>query len=101
MTNYRRARLNTLAFLIFPLSFACGSPDNGMDPNNPMSGNPDTTAPTFAGAQSAVAGDPTSAPGSITVSWKAASDDHSTAQNITYLVYQATTQNGESFTAPT
>lgn len=97
MTHNRSARflnVNTWASLLIPLTWACGSPE-GMNPDGT-----DTTAPTFEGAGMAAAGNPATAPGSIDLSWKAASDDKSAAANITYLVYQATAANGESFASP-
>jgi len=87
--------VNTWAALLIPLSMSCGSPQ-GMNPDTT-----DTTAPTFTGAATATPGNPATAPGSIDLSWKEASDDKSAPSDITYLIYQATTANGESFSAPT
>lgn len=94
----RLQNVNTWASLLIPLTLACGSPE-GMNPDDPNNPN-DTTAPTFAGAATAAPGNPTTAPGSIDISWKAASDDKSAAEKLTYLIYQASATNGESFTSP-
>lgn len=55
----------------------------------------DTQAPTFAGLASA-----TAASNGITLSWNAASDNVSAANQIVYLVYQAATAGGESYATP-
>jgi predicted phage tail protein len=102
MTRHSRARfqiVNTWAALLIPLTLACGSPQN-MNPDDPNNPGTDTTAPTFAGAAMATPGNPATAPGSIDLSWKAASDDKSDPSAITYLIYQATAANGESFSSP-
>jgi hypothetical protein len=56
----------------------------------------DTTVPSFAGVQSVVSAG-TSA---ITLSWAAATDDVTPSAQLTYLIYQATTVNGEMFASP-
>lgn len=56
----------------------------------------DQAAPTFVGATSA-----TAAPSSVTVSWNAATDDHTDPTQIAYQIYQATAAGGENFNAPT
>jgi hypothetical protein len=58
--------------------------------------DPDTLPPTFAGAIGAAAQSPTS----ILVSWNPASDDVSTAGQIQYDVYVATSSGGENFATP-
>jgi hypothetical protein len=55
----------------------------------------DMQPPTFAGLASA-----TAASGSITLSWSAASDNVSAANQLVYLVYQATAPGGESYATP-
>lgn len=56
----------------------------------------DSTPPTFAGLGSAaVSGS------SVSLSWTAATDNVSTAAQITYLIYQASSAGGETYTAPT
>ena len=92
------SRFTQFAFLLLPLAASCGSTE---EMNPPPGDGQDVTAPTFIGAEQAAAGDPVSAPGTIDLSWKAASDDKSAADKISYLVYQATAQKGEDFAAPT
>jgi hypothetical protein len=53
---------------------------------------PDTTAPTFAGLQTAVPGDQ-----QVILSWNAATDS---SPPITYSIYQATATGGQSFSSP-
>lgn len=56
----------------------------------------DVAPPVFSGAAAAA-----SAPNSITVSWKAATDDQTPAAQLTYQVYQSATAGGENYAAPT
>ena len=56
----------------------------------------DSVAPMFGGATGATAG-----PGSITLSWAAASDDTTAAGSLVYLVYQADRAGAEIYTTPT
>jgi len=56
----------------------------------------DATKPTFAGATGAV----TKSPGSVAVSWAAASDDVSQAAAISYMVYASSKSGGEDFQSP-
>lgn len=56
----------------------------------------DTTPPTFAGADSAVAGNGIT----VKVSWTAATDDFDTSASIVYRVYWATVFGGQDFSAP-
>lgn len=58
--------------------------------------SPDTTPPTFAGANSLTV----QANTSMTVSWSAASDDVTSAANIVYVVYRAMTSGGENYASP-
>lgn len=57
----------------------------------------DTTAPTFAGLETAGPG----AGGAVALSWTAATDDLTPAPAMTYLVYMSETMGGEDFTTPT
>jgi hypothetical protein len=57
----------------------------------------DTTPPTFGGATSATS----ASASSIQLGWTAATDDYTAAANIVYLVYDATTSGGESYSTPT
>jgi hypothetical protein len=57
----------------------------------------DTVPPTFAGLTSATALGATV----VELSWAAASDDLSPAEDIVYNVYMAETTGGQTFTAPT
>jgi hypothetical protein len=56
----------------------------------------DTTAPTFAGADSAAPG----AGGAVSLTWKAATDDLTPPAAMTYLVYTSDKAGGEDFTQP-
>jgi hypothetical protein len=56
----------------------------------------DATPPAFAGAISAV----TKSPGSVAVSWSAASDGVSQSAAISYLVYASSKSGGEDFQSP-
>ena len=54
-------------------------------------------APVFAGATSALA----LGSSSVEVSWAAATDNQSAANEISYRIYAATTSGGQDFTQPT
>jgi hypothetical protein len=56
----------------------------------------DTTRPTFAGASTAV----TKSPGSVTITWPAASDDVSQPAAISYSVFASSKSGGEDFQSP-
>lgn len=56
----------------------------------------DTAPPNFSGLASASA-----AGTSINLSWTAASDNASTAAQLTYLIYQASAAGGENYASPT
>jgi hypothetical protein len=58
--------------------------------------DPDTTAPTFAGATSASGQGPTS----ILVSWSPASDDVALSDQIQYEVYVAASSGSQNFSSP-
>jgi hypothetical protein len=73
---------------------------NNTDTNNKVvSGSTqlDTQAPTFAGLQTASA----TGPGTIQLSWNAASDNVSNSSQIVYNVYRATSPGGFNFASPT
>jgi hypothetical protein len=57
----------------------------------------DTTAPTFGGLATAVMKTPTS----VRLTWVAASDDVTAAEELVYQVYVATSAGGENFGTPT
>jgi hypothetical protein len=56
----------------------------------------ETIPPTFAGASSATGGS-----NSVMLQWSAATDNVSTAAQISYLIYQASAAGGESYATPT
>jgi len=59
---------------------------------------PDNIPPVFAGLTSAVASATTA--GQVNLSWSPAADNISATGSIVYLIYLATTPNGETFTSP-
>lgn len=84
-----------LPHLLISLSISCASTDETSDPGDRMQMSGDTTAPTFAGIAAAE-----KAPSSVMLSWPPASDDHTAADQIVYLIYQATASGGENFGLP-
>lgn len=75
------------------LDGATGGPDGGTGPFPDLGG--DTTAPSFAGATTALA-----APNSVTLGWAAATDAVTQPADLTYLIYQATSAGAENFSVP-
>ncbi|MDH4190804.1 MAG: fibronectin type III domain-containing protein [Betaproteobacteria bacterium] len=61
---------------------------------NSLSG--DATPPTFAGASSLTVLSGTS----MTLGWRAATDNVTSAANMVYVIYRATTSGGQNFAAP-
>jgi len=104
MTTRGRAFQYLLIPMFLSASPACSS-DDATPPGDTggMQEPPstDTTPPAFAGAAEAVAADPSSAPNTVNLSWKVATDDQTPADKLVYLIYQATAKGGESFAAPT
>lgn len=89
--------INTRYYFVVRARDAAGNVDgNTVEVSATTPATSDTQAPSFAGATSAVATAQT-----ITVSWKAASDNYTPASQIVYLVYQSTTAGGESYATPT
>jgi hypothetical protein len=70
----------------------------------PPGGSTDTSAPTFAGLQSAFACTPgPQRPGETTpfnLSWQAASDDQTPSSQIVYDIFMSTAHGGEDFSHP-
>ncbi len=86
----------TKYFFIVRARDAAGNVDKNTTEVNATTPVPDTTAPTFGGiASAAVTGN------TITLGWAAATDNVSSAANIVYKIYQATTSGGQNFTTAT
>jgi hypothetical protein len=86
-------------FYFVVLAFDRAHNDDGHDNVEVSATTPstvDSVAPTFAGATSAAA----QSPGTVALSWSAASDDYSAAAQIHYEVYASRTSGGETFAAP-
>lgn len=66
-----------------------------IDEGTPGCAAADTTPPTFAGATAA-----NPLPSAIELTWAAASDDQTPAQQLVYLIYEADTAGAQSFGTP-
>jgi hypothetical protein len=73
---------------------ACGGGDDSSGAGN--SGSKDKTPPTFTGLNKATVNDD----GSVDLSWDQASDNDSSPQAISYIVYVGTQMGGEDFSKP-
>lgn len=88
----------TKHFFVVRARDAAGNRDqNTVEVNTTVGGATDTTAPTFAGIQSATA----TSPSTIVGSWNAASDAGTPAKSIVYDVYVSSNAGGQDFAAPT
>lgn len=98
-TGYVVGKLNTSTkyyFVVRAQDQAGNTDSNRTEQSATTPAQADNMAPTFAGLSTA-----TAAGNSITLSWSAATDTVSSAAQIVYHIYQATTAGGENYATPT